>query len=119
MGTHTHSLHHGPVGNVWKVWLAEIGVVVLACLGVYHAVYLWRQNEIDLGLLALGCSAGVATVYAFGYLWCLPEVLGGMTHDQTRNLRQRWSNFALLSTFIGILVIAAPTSESSGSISFM
>ena len=106
MGTHTHSLHHGPVWNVWKVWLAELGVVLLACLGVYYAASLWRQGEIDLGLLALGCSAGVATVYAFGYVWCLPDVLGGMTHDQTRNLRQRWSDFALLSTFIGILVIA-------------
>ncbi|MBZ5649498.1 MAG: hypothetical protein LAO18_03305 [Acidobacteriia bacterium] len=106
MGTHTHSLHHGPVWNVWKLWLAELGVVLPECLGAYYAASLWRQGEIDLGLLALGCSAGVATVYAFGYLWCLPDVLGGMPHDQTRNLRQRWSDFALLTAFIGILVIA-------------
>jgi len=48
MGTHTHSLHHGPVWNVWKVWLAELGVVLLACLGVYYAASLWRQGEIHI-----------------------------------------------------------------------
>jgi hypothetical protein len=49
--------------------------------------------------------AGTAAIYGFGYLWCMPDVLGGTARDQSRTLRQRWSDFALLSTFLAVVVI--------------
>lgn len=107
MGAHTHLLHHRHFSNTWRIWLAELGVVILAVLGLYCAISEWLHGDVEGGLIALGWLAGTATIYAFGYLWCLPDVLGGIAPDQSRTLRQRWSDFALLSTFIAILVIAA------------
>jgi hypothetical protein len=107
MAAHTHLVHPGHVGYAWKLRLAEIGVVILAGLGLYYAVSDWRRGEIVEGLMAFGPLAGAAIIYAFGYLWCLPDVLGGTAHDQTRTLQQRWSDFALLSVFIALLIIVA------------
>jgi hypothetical protein len=107
MGAHTHFLHHGHAGNIGRLWLSEIGVIILAGLGLYYGVSDWRRGEIDQGLIAFGPLAGAAVIYFFGYLWCLPDALGGTAHDQTRTLQQRWSDFALLSVFIALLIIVA------------
>ncbi|MBZ5682126.1 MAG: hypothetical protein LAO24_18685 [Acidobacteriia bacterium] len=107
MSAHTHFIHHGHVGDVWKLWLAEIGIVALAGLGLYFAVFDWLQGGFETGLIALGSLTGMAIVYAFGYLRCLPDVLGGTIHDDPRTLRQRWSDFALLTTFIALPIIVA------------
>lgn len=53
-----------------------------------------------MGLLPLGSLAATAAVYAFGYFWCLPDILGGTSRDQSRSLWQRWSDFSLLTVFI-------------------
>jgi len=107
MDTYIHLVSHGHRGNAWRQWLAGVGIVVLAGFGLYFAISNLRQGEIALGLWVLGALAGTATVYGFGYFWCLPDVLGGTSCDALRTLRQRWSDFALLSTFIALCVIEA------------
>jgi len=107
MGAHTDLLHHGHIGPPWRQFLAGTGIVILAGLGLYYAISSWHHGEISAGLMALGFFVGTALIYAFGYFRCLPDVLGGVAFDVGRNLRQRWSDFALLSTFIGLLIINA------------
>jgi hypothetical protein len=105
MGTHIQLMHHGHFGTAWRIWLAEVAIVVLGCFGLFFTVSSFLQGEFELGLMALGCLTGSAIIYAFGYLRCLPDVLGGINRDDTRDLKQRWLDFALLTTFIAILVI--------------
>ena len=85
MGVHAHFVHHGHIGNGWKQFLAGLVVLILAGFGLYFAISDWRHGQIATGLLALGPFAGLAKVYAFGYLWCLPDVLSGISHDPGRN----------------------------------
>jgi hypothetical protein len=105
MITHTYLLHHKPLRTAWTLWLVELGIAVLAVVGLYYAVSNWMDREFTLGLVALGSLTGTAVIYAFGYLWCMPDVLGGIHREDARSLRQRWFDFALLTTFLAILVI--------------
>ncbi|MGC2196856.1 MAG: hypothetical protein WA628_19435 [Terriglobales bacterium] len=107
MGAHVHLVHDRRVGHLLGPYLAGIGIVILSALGLYNTLSSWLEGHIAAGLLALGFLVGPACVYAFGYFWCMPDVLGGTAHDASRNLLQRWTDFALLSAFIALLVTGA------------
>jgi hypothetical protein len=86
-------------------WLAGAGIAILTGFGLYYAISDWLQGEIALGLISFGSLVGIAVAYAFGYFWCLLEVLGGVSRNQSRTLLAKWSGFAFLATFIGVLTI--------------
>lgn len=55
--------------------------------------------------MTFGWSLGPAAIYFFGYLLCLPEVLRDAAPGEHQTLRQGWTDFNLLSSFIAALVI--------------
>jgi hypothetical protein len=95
---------HKNVAHAWKLWIAAAAIAALTIVGVYMTITLWRRDGADGGLLMLGAFVGPAITAAFGYFWCLPETLGGVSRDEQRTLLQKWSDYALLGSFIGILV---------------
>jgi len=107
MSAHVHLMHHGHVGGAWKRWLVELSVFVLAAVGFYFGIANWTEGEFEMGLMVFGWFLGPAITYAFGYLWLPPDSLNELPLDQSRSMRQRWSDFVLLATFVAILVIAA------------
>jgi len=107
MSAHPHLAHHGHFVNARKQWPIELVITLLAGTGLFCFISKWIHGEFFEGLVDLGMLAGPATVYAFGYLWCLPDLLSDVSSDASRTLRQRWSDFSLLSTFIALLVIIA------------
>jgi hypothetical protein len=104
MGAGYNLVHHREIGVTWKQLLAGLVILVLAGIGLYFAISNWVNDPV-MGLLMLGCLAGPAVVYAFGYFWCLPDLLRSDSHEPTGTLRQRWSDFSLLSTSIALVVI--------------
>ncbi len=105
MSAHVHLMHHGHVGTAWKRWLVELSVLALAVTGFYFGITNWIKGDFQLGLMVLGWFLGPAIIYGFGYLWCLPDALHEIPLDQSRTMRQRWSDFALLASFFATLVI--------------
>jgi len=105
MSAHVHLVHHGHAGTTWKRWLVEFSVLVLAIAGFYFGITNWIKNDFQLSLMVLGWFLGPAVIYGFGYLWCLPDALHEIPLDQSRTMRQRWSDFTLLSSFFATIVI--------------
>lgn len=97
---------HGKVSHAWKLWIAGAAIAALTFVGFYLAITRWHDSW-EFALILLGGFVGPAVAAAFGYFWCLPEVLGGICRDRERTLLQKWSDFALLCSFFGILVIEA------------
>jgi hypothetical protein len=104
-GAQTQPLHHGQLGIAWKQWLAGAGILILTGFGLHYAIPNWLRGDIQSGLLSFGSFVGPAVAYAFAYFWCLPDVLGGTTRIPSKTLLRRWSDFALLATFIALLII--------------
>src|SRR5690348_9543383 len=105
MSTHVHPIHHGHVATAWRHWLVELIVLALAITGFYFGITNFIKGDVDLGLMVLGWFLGPAIIYAFGYLWCLPDTLHEIHLDESRTMHQRWSDFVLLASFIATLVI--------------
>ncbi|HUJ93556.1 MAG TPA: hypothetical protein VLW46_01175 [Candidatus Bathyarchaeia archaeon] len=107
----THIAGHVPLAghekfaSAWKLWIAGVAIAALTVVGLYLTIAQWRRDGALTGLFVLGCFIGPAVAATFGYFWCMPEVLGGMCRDQDRMLLQKWSDYALLSSFIGIVVV--------------
>jgi hypothetical protein len=97
---------HGKVAHAWKRWIAGAAIGGLTFVGFYLAITRWQESW-EFALILFGGLVGPAVAAAFGYFWCLPEVLGGICRDQERTILQKWSDFALLCTFFGILVVEA------------
>lgn len=97
---------HGKVAQAWKLWIAGAAIGALTFVGFFLAITRWQESW-EFALILLGSFVGPAVAAAFGYFWCLPEVLGGICHDRERTLLQKWSDFALLCSFFGILVVEA------------
>jgi hypothetical protein len=95
---------HGKVGQAWKLWIAGAAIGALTFVGFYLAITRWQESW-EFALILFGGLVGPAVAAAFGYFWCLPEVLGGICRDRERTLLQKWSDFALLCSFFGILVV--------------
>jgi hypothetical protein len=95
---------HEKVVHAWKLWIAAAGIATLTVIGFYLGITRW-QNDTQDALMLFGCFVGPSIAAAFGYFWCLPEVLGGVCRDQERTLLQKWSDYALLCSFIGILLV--------------
>lgn len=101
---HVPRAGHEKVVHAWKLWIAAAGIVTLTVIGFYLGITRWQSDTQD-ALMLFGCFVGPAIAAAFGYLWCLPEVLGGVCRDQERTVLQEWSDYALLCSFIGILLV--------------
>jgi hypothetical protein len=105
MSTHTHFLHGGHVGSLWKQTIAGVGVAALTVLAIYEAVLRWHNGGVSEGLMMLALFAGPAVTYALAYFWCVPEALGGSSSDSQRTLHQCWVDFGLLGSFFASVVI--------------
>ena len=105
LGARTQLIHHGHFGLTWKQWLAGTCIAILTGFGLHSAIPEWLHGNIASGLFSFGSSVGLAVAYAFGYFWCLPDVLGGVSRIQNKTLLRRWSDFALLVAFFGTLII--------------
>src|ERR1700690_1618498 len=101
----THGVRHGPFHIDWKLWLAGAGIAALSGFGLYHTFDEWVHRQIESGLIVLGSSVGLAVAYGFGYFWCLPEALNNVAHTRNRTLLCRWSDYALLTSFISLVII--------------
>lgn len=101
----THGMRHGLFHSDWKLWLAGAGIATLSGFGLYYAFDEWAHWQIESGLIVLGSTVGLAVAYGFGYFWCLPEVLDGVAHSRNRTLLCRWSDYALLTSFISLVII--------------
>lgn len=101
---HVPLSEQGKVVRAWKLWIVAIGIVALTVIGLYLTITRW-QKDTEYALMLFGYFLGPAIAAAVGYFWCLPEVLGGTCRDQGRTLLQKWSDYALLCSFIGILIV--------------
>lgn len=75
-------------------------LLVLASIFALAGIGLWAvigTNELKDHILALYLTIGPAAVYWFGYLHCLPDVLGVPVSDKEGTLLRRWSDFARLT----------------------
>lgn len=98
-----HTAARGRIESAVRRAFAAGCIATLVGFGVY---FLWQGrygwDEVLLILLAL--TLGPATAYAFGYFYCLPDVLGASASRRQGTLPQRWSEFARLSVAIAIFV---------------
>lgn len=106
MAGHVPLAGHEKIAHAWKLWIAVAAIGALSFVGFYLAITRWQESW-EYALILFGSFLGPAVAAAFGYFWCLPEVLGGISRDQNRTLLQKWSDFALLCSFFGILVVEA------------
>lgn len=107
MSTHVPLLQQHHLGHVWTQRLAEAILLVLSAIGLFLTVLHLLRHDLEETLLAFGWLFGSAVVYTFGYLWCLPDLLVQSGPEQSRPLRQRWTDFASLSTFLAMLIVVA------------
>jgi hypothetical protein len=67
---------HEKVVHGWKLWIAGAAIAALIFVGFYLAISQWQRDR-EYALMLFGDFVGPAIAAAFGYFWCLPEVLGG------------------------------------------
>ena len=104
---HASSMPHGHRVIRWKQCVAAIGIAALASFCLYETIWSWLHGRVGEGLFALGNLGVAPAVYAFGYFWCVPEVIGGGPLTPERTLSRRWSDLTLLAVFVATIAINA------------
>lgn len=110
------SVHRTTVANRFRRLLAAASILVLAGIGLR---IVRQMTNFPDRILSLYLTVGPASIYAFGYFYWLPDILGARIRVKG-SLFQRWSIFVRLAAagavtgWIAWVVASAKTEYSSG-----